>query len=115
VYKITDIVEAGHSKEIGGSVKISITFDNILPKEEKEKVLDVIDRLDHSLITDNKDFLDFTERYTLLKQSKSPLEDIVGIISSYLSDFEEIEVSIGKETFISKRNPVEIIDSNFEK
>jgi len=75
-YTVYDLVEVGHNKETGGTIKVSLTFDNYV---EKEHYLTIIDYLDHSLITDNQSDLEFTKRFFLMKNNANK-------VSSYLFD-----------------------------
>jgi len=112
MFKIKDKVEMGHNIYIGGTVSISIGYTEIQDEMKTRFVLEVIDYLDHCLVTDNDEYLKYSERYFLIKASKSIFEDIVGIISNFINDFEEIEVSLGKLSYISKPKSIEIVSYN---
>ena len=112
MYKITDTVETGHSKFTGGSVTISIQTENILNDHEKEKILKAIDCLDHCLITDNKEFIKFSQRYFLLDKCLSIFEDIQTILYFILKQDYICTVTLGKESYTNKlKNYSNIIDS----
>lgn len=102
MYKLTDIVEMGHNPLIGGSIIVSIEFDTILPKEEKDRFLEIIDYLDHCLVTDNKEMSKFSARYFLLDKSISLFEDIHTVLFNFIKKDYKCSVSIGKETFTKK-------------
>lgn len=99
MYKLTDVVEVGHDVFIGGSVTISLEFDNILSQTEKEQFLKIIDYLDHSTITSNADMLEYTERFFLLDKSTSLFEDIQTLLFHFIKEDLVCTVTLGKESF----------------
>ena len=108
MYKITDIVETGHWGKIGGTIEISITVKSNIPDAEQIKqFLDIIDRFDHCLITDNEESIKYSERYILIEKRGNLLLDIYHILSYFIKDYphvyvDEISVKRGKETFYDK-------------
>jgi len=85
-YTITDIVETGHSTFIGGSTEISVSLSSICNDFDKKRILDIIDKLDHTIITDDEVLLKFTERYFYIKRANSFLDDVWEILSFLLQE-----------------------------
>lgn len=102
MYKITDVVEMGHSPLIGGSITISLEFNDILTKNNRDLYLKIIDALDHCLVTDNKDMIKHSARFFLLDESKSLFEDIHTILYYFVKRECRCTVTIGKESFTEK-------------
>ena len=99
MYKLTDIVEMGHTHYTGGSIEIGIEFDSILQEKKKKEILNIIDYLDHCLVTDNKEYIQYSARYFLLKKCNNIFTDIRDIIS-YFIDYKSIKIKLGKEECI---------------
>jgi len=99
MYKLTDVVEMGHNPLIGGSIVISLEFDDILPENEKFSILEVIDYLDHCLVTDNKEMTNFSSRFFLLDKSVSLFHDIHTILYNFIQENYKCTVTLGKESF----------------
>jgi hypothetical protein len=98
MYKITDMVETGHSKDIGGSLKISFMFDDIV---DSKQYFNIIDYLDHCLITDNEMAI-YSHRFILLNSCKNLFEDVHVILSYFLindNNVKNIIVTRNKESF----------------
>jgi hypothetical protein len=115
MYKITDVVEVGHSKFTGGTVTISFIFDSIV---DKEYYLKVIDRLDHCLITDNKEMAKMSHRYILVEDCNNLFIDIHSIMSQFVDErVKHISVEMGKESFTEPHNsnpPTHMLSYNIE-
>lgn len=109
MFKIKDEVEMGHSIHIGGTLTVSVGYKEIQNAEKVKNVLKILDYLDHCLVTDNDGYIEYSERYFLIKKSKSIFEDVIGIISNFIDDCEEITVSIGKLSYTSKPKSIELI------
>ena len=92
-YTITDTIEVGHSKFTGGTVDITFEFDHIIDPLCYYKI---IDYLDHSLITDNDQFIKYSKRYFLLSECKNIFEDIHNILSYFAYSLTEINFSENK-------------------
>lgn len=114
MFTITDEVEMGHSKFTGGTVVISLSFDEIKTDIDIKNILSIIDYLDHCLVTDNEDYLKYTTRYFYIENSENIFIDIVGIISNFITDFKEIKIQIGKLSYTSIHNPINILSYNKE-
>lgn len=101
MFIIKDIVEVGHSEFTGGSVEIGFIFDSI--PNSTQKYFNIIDYVDHCLITTCEQFSKYSKRFFLLKHSKNLFEDI-NIIMSYFIDehVKKISVKIDKSEFIHK-------------
>ena len=84
MYQIKDIVELGHIKDTGGSVIVALHFDEIVT--DPEPYLNIIDSLDHTVITDNADIVKMSDRHFLLDESKSIFEDIITVMSSLIAE-----------------------------
>lgn len=80
---VSDVVEMGHSKYIGGSVKIDLTFDRVV---EPALYLQIIDSLDHCLITDSEEMASYSLRHFLLSESKNLYYDVCSAISHMLKE-----------------------------
>lgn len=74
---VSDVVEMGHSKYIGGSVKIELMFDRVV---DPAPYLQIIDSLDHCLITDSEEMVSYSLRHFLLKESQNLYYDVCGVI-----------------------------------
>lgn len=109
MFRITDEVEMGHSVYTGGTIVISVGYNEIQNEEKIKNVLKVIDYLDHCLLTDNNGYLKYSERYFLIEKSESIFDDVIGVISNFINDFEEITVSLGKLSYTSKHKPIKLI------
>ena len=98
MYKIKKRIEVGHYKQIGGSVDIILTFDNIMDTSLYEKL---IDSLDHSLITDNSIMLNYSERFFLLNKCRNLLTDIHDILSYFIYNREvkNIEIEVNNKLY----------------
>lgn len=83
---VSDVVEMGHSKYIGGSVKIELMFDAVV---DPAPYLQIIDSLDHCLITDSAEMASYSLRHFLLKESQNLYYDVCGVITRMLSDNEK--------------------------
>jgi len=104
MYKITDVVEMGHSKFTGASVQISLSFKDILSEEDRDLVLGIIDELDHTLLTNDIDYIPFSERFFIV-EAKNPFYDIHYVIYYLIKRHikrlkcKKISITIGKETY----------------
>lgn len=111
LYVIEDTVETGHAERIGGSISIKIYYEKILSEEERDNVLKIIDYLDHTLITYNKNYINISKRFFLVKDSGNLLMDVIGILNHFITDALGFEVSLRKETlYIERFNNFEIED-----
>ena len=104
MYTIEDVVEVGHMPLIGGTMNIKVNFNKVPTVETKENVYQVIDYLDHCLITDNKEAIAFSERYFLLDKSVDLFSDVFTVLYNFLShhDIQSITVKLGKESFTNR-------------
>lgn len=101
---VSDVVEMGHSKYIGGSVKIELMFDRVV---EPTLYLQIIDSLDHCLITDSAEIASYSLRHFLLAESKNLYYDVCSVISHMIKERvlktidrpHTIKVSLCKCTF----------------
>ena len=118
MYTIEDVVELGHLKFTGGSIKIKFYFEQIV---DPTIYLEIMDYLDHSIIHDNVDIKEWSERYLILDNCENLFHDIFSIISYFIEETKEtekincIEISLNKETFYS--NPTQfskLIDYNIK-
>ena len=85
-YTLTDEVEMGHFPYIGGTTTISMEFSEIQSKEKQKEYLDIMDRLDHCLVTDNKDLVEFSARYFLLDNSVGLLQDVHTVLAECIGE-----------------------------
>lgn len=113
MYKIKDTVEAGHSNLECGSIIITLGYNEILTEDDKKIALEVIDYLDHCLITDNTEMAKLSDRYFLLDKCNGILKDTAGIISNFLN-FDSITVEVGKESYTTTRTPNNIVEYSVE-
>lgn len=102
---ISDVVEMGHSRFIGGSVKIDIILTQVV---DPAPYLEVIDSLDHCLITDSEEIASYSLRHFLLDESKNLYYDVCSVINymlqrTGLSGYSNptIVVTLGKTSFKS--------------
>jgi len=72
LHTITEEVECGHFSDIGGTVTIGITLKNPIDVDV-DAYLDIMDSLDHCLITSSKEPVQFSQRYFLLDECNSIL------------------------------------------
>ncbi len=109
MYIIKDIVETAHSKFTGGSIEIEFVFKEII--DNPQKYLNIIDYLDHCIVTDNKKYLQFTTRYFLINSTKNFFEDLVGVLSEFIDD-EVCSISIirNKEKFTTDCFKSNVVD-----
>lgn len=88
---VTDEVEIGHNKFYGGSTKISIEWNNVTLDDHvdyiREGLLEIIDKLDHSMIIDNEDAGEYYKRYFVIDKDdmKNFYNDVASIIFKYIS------------------------------
>jgi len=103
MYKLSDRVETGHFKNVGGTLYIDLEFDKFV---DKEKYLTILDYLDHCIISDSLQISEFAERYFILDKSFNLFEDVISIISNFLPGDELVLISVrkGKETYSSYPN-----------
>jgi len=92
MYQIKDIVELGHIKDTGGSVNIILHFNEIVV--DPEPYLNIIDSLDHTVITDNPNIIQMSDRHFLLDESKSFFEDVVTVVSNLISEYEHCNENV---------------------
>ena len=113
MYTITDVVEMGYLTEAGesrgGSIQITLEFQEMLDEEAKKSVLTVIDSLDHCLVTSNKSAVQYSVRHFLLSNSVSQFHDIHTILHELLHTQMRTcaipvlcTVRLGKESFSAK-------------
>ena len=102
MYRITDTVEMGHFPLTGGSIDISIELDGIPSKKKIKEILEVIDCLDHCLVSDNAAFIEFSERSFLLDKSVSLFEDVHTILYHLLKEDYVCTVQLGKESYTNR-------------
>lgn len=100
-YTITETIEVGHDRFIGGSVTISIKLRYIPQQTEKNNILSIIDCLDHSTITTNENTAKYSTRFFLLDKSVSIFDDIQTILYYFLGD-RVCTVTLGKESYTNK-------------
>jgi len=117
MYIIKDRVEVAHIKDIGGTVYISIYTKDFGLVED---IRDIIDRLDHSFITDKKSSIRFSKRFFLIDKCSNIYKDIYDIIFNMLTSENIIDrvkkIAIEYDGVIYKKfkNPVtHIIDYNY--
>ena len=69
MYVITDVVECGNDKYIGGTTDLRANIPSMFEFNEKflQDIRDAFDSLDHSLITTNPEASKFCQRYHLLE------------------------------------------------
>ncbi len=82
-FTVSDVVEMGHSKYIGGSVKIDLTFEHVV---DPKPYLQIIDSLDHCLITDSTEMAYYSLRHFLIDESKNIFYDVCGVIKHMLKE-----------------------------
>lgn len=129
-YKLTETVETGflsmNNKEtFGSTLNISMIFDEEPLSEEKSKFKELADHLDHCLITDVRESIQFSDRYFFIKHKVaekgflSAACKLLGyLIYTDKMDFQgsvKIEVHNSKETFIEKFNSKTFNDCNMIK
>lgn len=104
--KLTEITETGYFSKnsflVGGSIKIILEIDKILSENEKNEILKIIDYLDHTLITDNKEIIKFSSRFFLLDKVTTIFQDIHTILYYFLKEPYLCTVSLGKESFTKR-------------
>lgn len=108
MYKIIEKAETGHLGQTGGSIKVALTFDKIIDTKYYEKV---VDGLDHSVITDDKNVIPYSERYFLLGKCGNVLEDIHDILSYFIKDdvVKNIEVILDNKSYSAP--PKKVLDN----
>lgn len=89
MYKFNDVVEVGYlaNGNVGGSVYISIEvtkYDIEIFKDLKT----IIDKLDHTILTDKDEIISFSKRFYLLDSLENIYVDISSIIKYFLKDKE---------------------------
>lgn len=100
MYVITDVVEVGHDKFCGGTIDLKINipdFFNVetgkyigMSEQIIQKIRDIFDSLDHSLITINPKVTEFCQRYHLLDEHGENLFiDIFKVIYAQLIQIPE--------------------------
>ena len=102
---VSDVVEMGHSKYIGGSVKIDLTFERVV---DPKLYLQIIDSLDHCLITDSVEMASYSLRHFLLDESKNIYYDVCAVIKHMIKENDvstydtpsEITVTLCKGSFV---------------
>lgn len=82
---VIDTVEVGHTKFVGGTVDIKISYNS--PRDiELDKILfDIIDELDHSLISTDPDVGEVCQRYHYIPVSVDLCSDIYLVINNILN------------------------------
>lgn len=80
---VSDVVEMGHSKYVGGSVKIELMFETVV---DPAPYLQIIDSLDHCLITDSEEMASYSLRHFLLKESQNLYYDVCGVIKHMITE-----------------------------
>ncbi len=82
---VMDTVEVGHTKFVGGTVDIKISY-NAPRNTELDKILfDIIDKLDHSLISTDPDAREVCQRYHYIPVSVDLCSDIYLVINNILN------------------------------
>ncbi len=108
MYKITEKVETGHLGQTGGSLKITLSFDDVIDTKEYEEI---VDGLDHSVITDDENVIPFSERFFLLEKCNNLFHDVHDVLSYFLFDgnVKNIEVRLDNKTYSA---PPKVVLSN---
>jgi hypothetical protein len=96
----------GHSKYIGGSVKIELSFERVV---DPKLYLQIIDSLDHCVITDSEELASYSLRHFLLNESKNLYYDVCAVIRHMIKENNvsesdspsEIKVTLCKSSFVS--------------
>lgn len=99
---ITDVVELGHIREVGGTVDISLIFDESTPVTDliRKASLSIIDHLDHTVITDTDAVLKFSERYFKINKSIDFFQDVHSVLYKLIND-SDILVGVNRPTGIN--------------
>ena len=109
MYIVRDLVETGHHPGIGGTFNIGIHLNTQIDNQGKKTILDIIDRLDHCLITTSKELSDISHRYFLLDNSSGLYHDIVSVLYYLLKNTEFIDnvlaISIEQGNIIVTEKP----------
>lgn len=68
MYVITDVVECGNDKFIGGTTDLKANIPSMFEFNEEflQEIRDIFDSFDHSLITTNPEASKFCQRYHLI-------------------------------------------------
>jgi len=99
MYTITDTVETGYFPSDGGTIDITIELPSIPTNEYRDKILEVIDYLDHCSVTDNEKIVNFSNRFFLLDKTRNIFEDVITVLYNFLQKDYKCTVKIGKESF----------------
>jgi hypothetical protein len=104
MYKLTDVVEMGHSLYTGGSIAITFTFNSLNQGLDKAAYLGIMDHLDHCLVTTNPEASKFNGRYFVLSSSENLFEDVITImehliVEKQLPAPDYISVGLEKEWY----------------
>ena len=107
MFKVTDVVEVGYFSNDckGGSVDISIYCNQKYYSEElKQQILQIIDKFDHCLITDNDEIIGHCKRYFKVKLSNTIFDTIMEILTELISynniPAQKVEITLNETTFI---------------
>lgn|SRR5574343_339520 len=92
--KISDVVELGHTLDIGGTVKISINYEYTkkITNEFIASVKKEIDKFDHAVISYNQDVKLYSKRYFVIAQD-SIYNNILVILMKLLKNKEVAPLS----------------------
>ena len=128
-YTLKDCVEVGYTGETnrGGTLYYEVQTDLSRPEELFKKVEKIIDRLDHCIVTNDKNVASISERFFLLSSLSSFFPDILFIIlemfysEDILVNITSLKLTLGKVEFKVENpgnmiTPVtkKIIDSKYE-
>jgi hypothetical protein len=112
-HTVSDIVEVGHTEFTGGSVTISVVAFREYDTIETKDILNMIDRLDHSLILasgDDEKLIEFSDRFWHLEHSLGLYHDIAFLIREFLVEknikFKRIIISLGKNKMEFNSEPM---------
>lgn len=89
MYVITDVVECGNDKFIGGTTDLRANIPSMFEFNEEflQEIRDIFDSLDHSLITTNPEASKFCQRYHLIdSHTHSFFRDVEKVIMPKIKD-----------------------------
>ncbi len=104
---VMDTVEVGHTKFVGGTVDIKISYNAPRDTELDKILFDIIDKLDHSLISTDPDAGEVCQRYHCIPVSIDLCSDIYLVINNILN-----QKKIDKNTIHEKVSELTIDISN---
>lgn len=94
---ITDTVECGYfdDDEKGGTIEVSVILSGRFYKKVSKPILNIIDKLDHCILTDDEEISKVSKRYFLLEEKTNFLNDVAVCLAQMFNDEEVFENILG--------------------